>query len=152
MTRPGVVTYRHREAGFSLPLPADWDQLEDAEPGVALIAVEPEHRGFRANVVVTIEDLPAGFDVEAWQAGAEEQLPSALQGYLLLDRESVEVAGRRAVRRLAHHALPGRGSITMEQWAVVRDGQGLTLTASAGTLEYDGLAPLFAGIAGELSV
>jgi hypothetical protein len=152
MSRPRVVVYRHPAAGFSLPLPAEWERIEDAQPGVPLIAVEPEHGGgFRANVVVTIDELPSGLDLDGWQAGAEEGLPDALQGYLLLDREHLVVGGRDAIRRLAHHAMPDRGSITMEQWTLVSEGRGITLTASAATLEYDGLAATFAGIAGELS-
>lgn len=148
MTGMGVVAYRHPTAGFALPLPAEWERVEDPEPGVALIAIEPERaRGFRANLVVTVERLPAGLDVEGWQASAEDLLAGSLRGYLLLDRERLELDGRAVVRRLAHHARPDTVSITMEQWTVVDDGRGFTLTASAGTLEYDGLAEVFGGIA-----
>jgi hypothetical protein len=99
-----------------------------------------------------VEELAAGLDLEQWQTLAEEQLPLALQGYLLLDRERLERDGRAVVRRLAHHARADRGSITMEQWALVEGPSGITLTASAGTLEYDGLAAMFSGIADDLRV
>jgi hypothetical protein len=142
------VAYRHPAAGFTLPLPASWELAEDPRSDVALIAVEPEHPGpFRANVVVTVERLPAGLDVDAWQANADELLGRALRGYLLLDRERQHVDGRIVLRRLAHHSREESGAITMEQWTTIHDGMGFTLTASAGTLEYDALAETFAGIA-----
>jgi hypothetical protein len=143
-----VVAYRHPVAGFTLPLPVEWERAEDPRPDIALIAIEPEHAGpFRANVVVTVERLPDGLDADAWQAGADELLGQALHGYLLLDRERLELDGRAVIRRLAHHAREETGAITMEQWATVHDGMGFTLTASAGTLEYDALADTFAGMA-----
>jgi hypothetical protein len=143
-----VVAYRHPVEGFALPLPAVWERAEDPRPDVSLIAIEPDHPGpFRANVVVTVERIPDGMDVDAWQAGADELLGGALHGYLLLDRERLHLNGRAVIRRLAHHAREETGAITMEQWTTVRDGRGYTLTASAGTLEYDALADAFAGIA-----
>jgi len=145
-----IVAYRHPTAGFGLPLPADWERAEDPQPGVALVAVGPELLGgFRANVVVTVERLPASMDLDGWQADAEGLLAAELSGYLALDRERTRLAsGREVLRRLAHHAPPpGLAAVTMEQWTTVERGLGFTLTASAGTLEYDALADLFAGIA-----
>jgi hypothetical protein len=151
MSRPGIITYRHAAGGFTLPLPEDWERLEGPAPGISLVALEPE-RGerFRANAVVTVEELAGGLDLEGWQASTDDHLPGALQGYLLLDRERMELNGRDVIRRLAHHARPETGSITMEQWALVVGRKGVTLTASASTLDYDTLATMFAGIAGEL--
>ena len=148
MSRTGIVSYRHAAGGFALPLPDDWERLEGPSPGISLVALEPE-RGerFRANLVVTVEELAGGLDLEGWQASTDEHLPGALHGYLLLDREWTELNGRPVIRRLAHHARPETGSITMEQWALVVERRGLTLTASASTLEYDALAAMFAGIA-----
>jgi hypothetical protein len=145
-----IVRYRH-PSGFSLPLPAEWERVEDPAPGIALIAVEPEHGGaFRANLVVTVEPVPPGLDLDAWQARAEERQAAVLRGYVILDRERLELQGRAAVRRLVHHAREDVGSITLEEWAVADEGRGITLSASAGTLEYDALAALFSGVAGEL--
>ena len=150
MNRPGIVTYRHQAGGFALPLPEEWERLEGPAPGVSLVALEPEQGGrFRANVVVTIEELDEGLDLEGWQASTEDHLPGPLLDYLLLDRERIELNGRPAIRRLAHHARPESGSITMEQWAMVVGRRGVTLTASSSTLEYDTLATMFGGIAGE---
>jgi hypothetical protein len=97
--------------------------------------------------VVTVERIPTGFDVDDWQANADELLERALNGYLLIDRERLHQDGRPVVRRLAHHARPESGAITMEQWTTVHDGRGFTLTASAGTLEYDALADTIAAVA-----
>ncbi|MBJ7610075.1 MAG: hypothetical protein JF887_11695 [Candidatus Dormibacteraeota bacterium] len=145
----GIVSYRHPTGGFAMPLPADWERAEDVQAGLALIAVEPERAGggFRANLVVTIEPLAAGTDLDGWQASADQELIAALSGYLLLDRERLDRDGRGVIRRLAHHVREDTGSITMEQWTTVDGEQGFTLTASAATLEYDGLAEAFAGIA-----
>ncbi|HEX6467580.1 MAG TPA: hypothetical protein VF069_00685 [Streptosporangiaceae bacterium] len=143
-----AIIYRHPVAGFRLPLPPDWERVEDARPGVALIAVEPDHGGgFRANVVVTAERLPPGLDLDAWQDGADGLLRDALADYVLIDRERLDLDGRDVVRRLAHHAHEDTGPITMEQWAMVGGGLGYTLTASVATPEYDAAADAFAGIA-----
>ena len=151
MDRPGIVAYRHEAAGYALPLPEDCARLERPAPGVSLVALEPEQQGarFRANLVVTVEELADGLDLEGWQASTEEHLPDALNDYLLLDRERMALNGRDAIRRLAHHARPETGSITMEQWAIVVGRNGVTLTASSGTLDHDTLAEMFAGIAAE---
>jgi hypothetical protein len=148
VTGVGIVTYRHPTAGFSLPLPTDWERVADARPGVPLIAVEPDRvGGFRANVVVTVERLPHGVDLDAWQASADGLLRDALSDYMLIDGERLDLDGRDIVRRLAHHAREDTGAITMEQWAMVDGDRGYTLTASVATPEYDAMAEGFAGIA-----
>ena len=80
-----LVPYRHPTAGFSLPLPRDWERAEDTE-GIALIAVEPERPPwFRANLVVTIERLEAGLDLSSWTAAGRELLEQTLERPLLVD-------------------------------------------------------------------
>lgn len=143
-----LIEYRHPTAGFGFPLPAEWERVEDSQPGVPLIAVEPDHGlGFRANVVVTVEQLPEGYDLETWQAASEQLLPQQLHEYLLIDSERVEIAGYSALRRLAHHAQAESGAVTMEQWAVTAGEYGLTLTTSVGTLAYTDHTDTFAGMA-----
>jgi hypothetical protein len=138
-----LVTYRHPTAGFSLPLPQGWEQVEDAE-GIALIAIEPERPPwFRANLVVTIERVGAEMDVSSWTEAGQELLEQTLQRPLMLDVEQVEIGGRPARRVLVHHATE-TGAVTMEQWALTEGALGYTITASVGTLEYDDLADLFA--------
>jgi len=143
----GLIQYRH-PLGFTLPLPAAWEQVEDPRPGVAVVAVEPETGlGFRANVVVSVDDLPGDLDLHSWQAATEEMLPRALNDYLLLDLEHTEVGDRPVVRRLVHHLVEGSGAVTMEQWATMAERRGITITTSVATLAYDSLADLFAHIA-----
>lgn len=141
-----LVTYRHGSAGFTLPLPANWERTED-ERGIALIAAEPEREPwFRTNVVVTIEHLAEGLDLAGWQDTAGAQLARSLADYLLLDLEDTELGGRPAVRRLAHHATEV-GAVTCEQWTLVEGRLGYSLTASVGTLEYADRADLFGQMA-----
>ncbi|MGH3448575.1 MAG: hypothetical protein ACRDP4_13225, partial [Nocardioidaceae bacterium] len=69
----GLVTYRHARAGFSLPLPPDWDLKEDVDPKVAMVAAEPdEGEGFRANVVVTVDEVGTDMTANDWQALNEQ--------------------------------------------------------------------------------
>jgi hypothetical protein len=141
-----LAAYRHPAAGFTIPLPSGWERVEDTE-GVALIAVEPERSPwFRANLVVTIERLPAGMDLAGWAEAGLDHLRRTLRDLLLLDLEHTEVGGRPAHRTLAHHATEA-GAVTMEQWTLLGRALGYTLAASVGTLEYDDLADLFATVA-----
>lgn len=143
-----LLPYRHPTLGFGLPLPADWKRIEDVEPGVALIAMAPERPvWFRTNVVVTAERFRSGVTAGEWYDELLTLLPPALRDFTLIDVEQTRVGGWPACRFLAHHhAEPG--AVTMEQWATARNDTGYTLTASAATLEYDGLAELFTAIAG----
>jgi hypothetical protein len=73
-------------------------------------------------------------------------LEQALERPLLVDLEETEIGGRPARRALVHHTTE-TGAVTMEQWTLMEGALGYTLTASAGTLEYDDLADLFATVA-----
>ncbi len=156
---PGeLVGYRHPN-GMTLPLPAGWERSEDPRPDVVLIAVEPApppggEPGFRPNLVVTVDQLPAGLDLEAWQAATEQMLPSMLTEYLPIDLERLEIGGVAAFRRLAHHRSKGGTSVTMEQWTTVLPAAGgaslagWSLTASTATPAYASLAEVLAEVAG----
>ena len=157
---PGpLVGYRHPN-GMTLPLPAGWEHVEDPRPDVALIAVEPAappgsgEPGFRPNLVVTVDQLPSGQDLEEWQAATEKMLPSMLTEYLPIDLERLEIGGVAAIRRLAHHRSQAGTSVTMEQWTTVVPAvggaslAGWSLTASTATDAYAGLADLLAEMAG----
>lgn len=122
--------------------------MENSQDGVPLIALEPEQPGeFRANVVVTAEVLPEGYDADAWHEMHETALPEHLANFLLLDHEHIALDGRPGLRRLVHHAHSDTGSVTMEQWATVDNGIGYILTASTSSLTYDLRADLFSEIA-----
>ncbi|MGH8867256.1 MAG: hypothetical protein ACRDYU_04585 [Actinomycetes bacterium] len=150
MTGVRSVGYRHLRTGFAVSLPEGWDHVDDPQPGVALVALEPDRgTGFRANLVVTVDEVPDGVDLAGWQAGCDELLARTLVDYLLLDLHTVSnERGPAAVHRLAHHLVNDAEAVTMAQWAVLRGRTGLTLTASAATLAYDSLADTFAAVAG----
>lgn len=150
MSESGLVEYLHPSAGFGLGLPSGWERVENPAPGVALVAVEPEHElGFRANAVVTLDELPEGVNLSMWQSEAEQMLADTLHDYLLLDLEALDAgeAHSAAVRRLAHHLVGDAEAVTMHQWACLRDRTGFTLTTSASTLVYDSLADTFGEVA-----
>lgn len=147
---PPLVSYRHPGTGFTLPLPEEWERAEDAN-GVALIAVEPD-RGpwFRANAVVTIDQLDPRLDLPAWQDRGLALMGETLTEFHLIDVEETELAGRPARRTLAHHRAEGEltvDAVTLEQWSLVEGRLGYTLSATVGTLEYGDLADLFAEMA-----
>lgn len=140
--------YRHPGAGFRMPVPPGWERMEDPQESVALITVEPVGAvDFRANMVVTLESLPPGWDLDRWQLEAEAALPGQLPNLTVLDRERLATGARPVLRRLAHYAADTTGSVTMEQWTTVAEGIGYTLTASTATLSYDSLADVFAEMA-----
>lgn len=110
--------------------------------GAALVAAEPVdvEAAFRANLVVTVEELAA--DVDGIDSYTDAGI--ALQRELLLDYRLVDrvLDGDRA-RTLAHHDVGGQ-AVTIEQWQLVSAGRGYTITASCWTLDYDALADAFA--------
>ncbi|MGH8793272.1 MAG: hypothetical protein ACRDXX_11580 [Stackebrandtia sp.] len=148
-----LVEYRHPDAGFTLALPVGWELRENPQPNVSLIVFEPETSdGFRANAVVTVEELPEELDLESWQHSSDELLEHAFGEYILIDREHIEVDGQSVVRRLAHHAGEDTGSVTMEQWATVDGDKGYTFTTSVSTMAYDSHADLFSEMAQQFRV
>jgi hypothetical protein len=147
-----LVPYRHPRLGFQLPLPDNWQRIEDLRREVALVAVGPDRPvWFRTNVVVTVEQLPPGRDPSEWHDANAARLPGTLHDFTLIDAEHTRLGGWPARRMLAHHhAEPG--AVTMEQWSAARNDTGYTLTASTATLEYHELAKLFATIAARFTV
>ncbi|WP_163508628.1 DUF1795 domain-containing protein [Fodinicola acaciae] len=143
-----LVTYHHPTNEFSLKLPENWDLVEDPQPGVALVALEPDRDGvFRCNLVVSVDVVPEGLDLGGWQAGAETMMREAMPDFLLIDLDEVEIGGRPAMYRLAHHLVPDQGAVTMAQWMFLRSGRGFTLTGSVGTMEYAYRADFFTDVA-----
>ena len=143
-----LVVYEHPRLGFRVPLPSRWQTAPDTMERVALVSVEPDRGGpwFRANVVVTADDLPPGLDLAGWQALTEELAPRVLSDYLLIDREFIDHGDRTVLRRLAHHATE-MGAVTLEQWSVVAGSTAYTVTGSVATLECAETAGLFTEIA-----
>ncbi len=128
--------------GFSLLVPIGWEQVVDLRADTAFVAVEPDRgAGFRANLVVTIEELPSELNLIAWQAMAEPMLQRVLGDYLLIDLEHLDDnPDDPAIRRLMHHVVEESGPITAEEWSSARGAMGYTLTCSISTPAYDSLA------------
>jgi hypothetical protein len=156
----GLVPYAHA-GGLRLLVPARWELSEDVRPGLLLVAVEPErsvrlgsgHRSgrqgaaasdvaFRANLVVTCEELPAGLDAAAWQEATGQMLPSALDHYSPVSVDQHDIGGRVTVHRVAQHRSKAGTNVTMEQWAAVvpaadsDSALGWSLTASVATRDH----------------
>lgn len=133
-----------------LRLPPAWAVLDEPPADTVLVAREPEDPAdpgrFLANVVATSLGT-GGLGFRDWQAGTDELLPRILDDYLLVDLERLAIGGVAGGRRLAHHAGPAGEALTMEQWFVLVDDVGHTLTATVETWRYDELADLCAGIA-----
>lgn len=143
MSAPPHTTLHVDPAGFRVPVPDGWEVVVDAQPGVPLIAVEPpaddEASTFRANLVVTIGGV-GGLGFRDWQRGVDELMPLTLNDWHLIDLTHVTVGTLDSVRRVGHHVSPEGEALTLEQWAVLADGTGYTLSITAATSSYDGMA------------
>lgn len=149
----GLVWYRHHRTGFTLPLPPWWELREDVDQKVAMIAVEPDAgTGFRANVVVTVDEVPEGASLSDWQELNDRVSVEVMTDYLLIDEETFRHAGRTFQRRLAHHTVDETIPVTIQQWSTLAGGSGYTLTGSATTLTFSQTAGMFAAVAAGFTV
>ena len=143
-----LETYRHPTAGFELPLPRDWEQSENVH-GCALVSVEPprEDPHFRANVVVTVEALGSGAELESWAESSLDALRESLDRLRVIDLESVEIDGLPARRALTHYLHDRFGGVNLEQWSLLHGGLGYVVSWSTAALEYDDLWSLTNSVA-----
>jgi hypothetical protein len=135
------VTYTHPELGFRLELPEGYEVATDAG-ALAMVAVEPgpaPASGFRANLVVTVEEVRDGTDVEAYTESSLRGQAELLRSHRLIDSEVTDVRGGPATRTLAHHAQDAL-AVTIEQWRLVARTLAYTVTASCATLDYAAVA------------
>ena len=142
--------------GFAVAVPRTWDVVTDVDPTTLLAAVEPEGPGtatvgFRANLVVT-RDTGVALDLDTWQKGTDVILDRSLTGWVLLDLERLRVDGLPAARRLGTYVAPDGPPVTVEQWAVLRGLEGLTLSVTAATATWDTLADEVAAIGATFTV
>jgi hypothetical protein len=134
--------YRDEVDGFALLLPREWERVDPPANEVRLVAVEPlTDQGFRTNIVVTVDDLPEGLSLGAWQDGNDLRMPTMLDSWQLLDRstdqrETADDRSQAVVRRLGHHSVQAGVPVTMRQVALIQHGRGLTLTTSIWTPAY----------------
>lgn len=132
------------------PPPDGWEVVSDLPPGTLWAVREPtdaaDPERFRANLVLTADDVGT-LSFRDWQVGTDELLPRMLDDFLLVDLERLSVDGLPGGRRLAHHAGPAGEALTMEQWFVLDESRGHTLTATVETWRYDELADVCAAVA-----
>lgn len=147
---PGTTTMTTHGGRVSFDVPLGWNAIERA-PGEVVAAVEPDDADrFRTNVVVTL--TPVDAPLLDWERETALREASELDGYLLLDREDVEVGGHPGIRRLTTHATPAGESVTTECWSTVVDGTGVTLTARVATLRVAEMAAVIGAVAASLVV
>lgn len=156
-----VVTlepYSDSDAGFRLLVPREWMRVDAAASEVRLVAVEPQNQqGFRANVVVTVDELPAGLSLGEWQDGNDDLMATMVDAWQLLDR-STELRQQESghpevvVRRLGHHTVNGSAAVTMRQLAVIDGSRGYTLTTSIWSPGYPDILPLVSKIEASFAV
>lgn len=137
----------HAGTGARLSVPTGWEVFSGGPGEVAHAvgaALEPPREGaeaaapaaaFRANLVLAV--VPTRLDFRQWQVNTDLLLPQVLHDYLLLDLERLPVAGLPGGRRLARHVSPEGVDLTMEQWFVLVDGAGITVTATVDSWRYD---------------
>jgi len=127
-----------------------WEVVAEPGIGVPWVALPAEtDSGFRANLVLTVSDVDS--DLEEWQRSAETLLEETLHSYRAIDLAWEVLAGTRALRRLAHHVVDGQG-VTLEQWSVLGDRTGWTISGTAADSEYAGLAAPFGEVASSLRI
>jgi hypothetical protein len=137
--------YLHADPAFGIDLPDGVELME--VPGMLLTARRPAEVSaspFRSNLTIVAEPLPEGLDFEAYCEGSLPLQARMFPHWRLLDRETVEVSERPALRTLATYRVArdsgidfGRTlSVTVEQWRLVADGAAWIASASCETPEY----------------
>jgi hypothetical protein len=135
----------------SLLVPDAWETVRSPHEGVELVSVEPEQEGlFRANLVLTV--TPVAMSLRDWQVGTESYLAAHLADYLPLDAERLTVGGHPGLRRLGTYAAESGDSVTVEQWATLVEGLGVSLAVTTSTLAYAAQAALVAHVVDSLTV
>lgn len=120
-------------------------------PPVALIALDPDTSGdgFRANLVVTVDELDPDTTVETFTDTALEVQDRVLDRMWLIDRSPARLRSGFGTRTLVHHDADGF-AVVLEQWRLVHGTLGYTVSASCAALDYDDVADVFATAATSL--
>jgi hypothetical protein len=146
-----VSRYRSERHAFAIDLPPG-SEVDDTVAGAAMVAVDAGvEDGFRTNLVVTVDRVQEGTSTDTFTDASLAAMESSLRSFLLLDRAEANIADGPATRTLVHHDHGG-WSVTLEQWRVVTGSRGLTLSASAATLDYPEVAPTLTAAAESLTV
>ncbi len=85
-----------REEGFAVRFPDDWEVLDEAYEGVAVVAISPvEHAGdgFRENTTVVVSRIPRQLDTAALFEANTRDMRDNIAGYDEESRGSLRVDG-----------------------------------------------------------
>lgn len=142
----------HEATGASFDAPDGWQVEETGRPEV-LVVLEPEQGegDVRANLVLTVVST-GGRSFRDWQNGTEVLLPQELADYLLIDLHAVEIDGRPAGSRLAHHVDAQGRALVMEQVFTQVGDLGVTLTATVDVVRHPVVAEELAACCASLRV
>lgn len=130
----------HRSLEITTPIDPGWSVI-DPPPGVVLVQVATDSvGGYRANLVLAIDELEDEIGFEGWQSGNEALLRSSLEDYLLIDLGQLDVAGFGGIRRISSHLVDGVHAVTFDQRSVLlttaSGNTGISWTMSCATLQY----------------
>ncbi len=149
------TVYRNDEAGFRIEHPSDWEALEDMGGGVVVVAPERGVEDFRANISVTMQELPAPVDLEGFSAAQLQTMSRVLTDARLVDRDRATLLGRAGERVLVAYRQ-GVHSLALEQWWSVAgtadEGGAVVVSATCAALDYDTYADTFTRVAASLSI
>ena len=124
-----------------LRVPRDWDVEPTASAeaaGLDLVAFASPGAtasGFRPNVVLTSSAV-GELELEQWEDGTDMVLDGSVADYWLLDRFMAADAAGAVSRRVATYRTADGVHVTALQWSRLRDGVGITATATIATEEY----------------
>jgi hypothetical protein len=140
----GLVGYDIVGTGLELQMPSDWPRVDTEACALLVLEPAPPADGFCSNVAVTVTRSPLAAGLAEWQRSELTMMVESLSDFLLIDEETVGVT----MHRLLHHRVDATngtsfGSVTVEQWARVVAGYGVTLTASCATARHPAHADLF---------
>jgi len=127
--------YVHSHAAFSLAPEAPFAIAEEASDWVALVLDAPG----RPTLTVAVEAVPDATTVDELADAGVGALAPELWAFHLLDRATEPLGSETAIRTLVHHVADARG-MALEQWRLVLDGHGWTVSASCPALRYPDLA------------
>jgi len=149
-----LILSSHPSAGFELPLPASWIQIEapndlplpDLDPDardaeIALVAVQPDGgQPLPAVLVVASEPIAATTQLDPWVDTNLDELRRSVNRLFVVDAEPVQVDGLPGWRTLTQYAVEDIGAVTLERWLLLAGRRGWTISAVTGTLEYPEIA------------
>ena len=138
----------HAPTGVLLERPGTWQVVVDEEEGDVVIAAPLGDDPDRFVPHITVSRLYGSGGPVDLDEFADDRMAGMVEGlgeFQLIDTEDTTVAGYPA-RRVLAACRDGHLALTVEEWWAAAGESVLTLSAVAATLEYDGVADVFARI------